>query len=177
MVRDVLDLKQQLFDLERWRSDRAPSRVHRAAELPDPPPARARCRAAAAGRRKARRPACCSLSFTSSHSAARCRLFSTASSTTELFSDAIDPQAVGDVVENRIWETDSTSETPCRRAAAHRSHPCRRCSRHPAGSRLRRACCARFRSCGSGCAGRWICRSPRPDERRDLVGRDIELMS
>ena len=78
--------------------------------------ARGRCKAVAAGRPKARMRTFCNLSFTSSHKAARRRLFSTI--VAQISFEAIHAGAVSDVFEDRFREKDWGAGKPCRHGGA-----------------------------------------------------------
>ena len=138
-----LQLENQVFDARRRDRDRAPTPARPSAALRDRSPARGRCTAAAAGRRKAASADSSSRSFTSSHSAAARQA---ALSTISYSCPALSPSRprAGRTPRSRrsTSETDSTSETPCRPgAAARRRRPsgrdvaCRRAAISPFDAR------------------------------------------
>ena len=86
--------------MSRW--GREPSKVRPTTALRDPPPRLGRCTGAAAGRPISCTRIGCSLSFTSSHSAARFRLCSTCIAQRLFALESIDAQAVSHVVEDRL---------------------------------------------------------------------------
>ena len=147
----LLELLDQLLDLQRRDRVQRRARARPSGAPRARPRSRARCTGAAAGRRRGPMPGLPSRSLTSSHRPAPRSDASTRSSQVGLRLAAVEPQAGGDVVEDRHRrERVGLLEDHADRAADRDDVDAgrRRCRRRRAGPRPRRARRGSPRACG-----------------------------